>query len=143
MEDLKAHYNTCLYHASSSLFRTLARLADEHFKPLELSPTQGFILMTLKAAPGIVVGDLAIVHQLDQTTISRTLDKMVLKGLVKREGTGRAVRVFGTTRGLRKEAEAQAAWKKLRMQYTDLLGEAEVRLLAGSVSQADATVKGA
>jgi MarR family transcriptional regulator, organic hydroperoxide resistance regulator len=136
MIDIKTHYNSCLYHASSALYRALTRLSEEHFRSAELSPTQGFILMTVKAAPGIIVRDLALVHQLDPTTVSRTLDKMAAKGLIKREGTGRAVRVFNTTRGMRKEADAQAAWEKLKVAYNDIVGGGEARILANGAAKA-------
>lgn len=142
MKDIRSSYNTCLYHSNAALHRTLARMASEHFRPLDLSPTQGFILMTLKSAPGITVGDLALVHQLDTTTISRTLDRMEAKHLVKRDGTGREVRVFITTNGLKLEAEAQAAWRRLRLSYNDLLGEPQAHLLADSVTGAKAILEG-
>jgi DNA-binding MarR family transcriptional regulator len=142
MKDIRSSYNTCLYHSNAALHRSLARSATEHFRPLDLSPTQGFILMTLKSAPGITVGDLALVHQLDTTTISRTLDRMEAKRLVKRDGTGRAVRVFITTKGLKLEADAQAAWRRLRLYYNDLLGEPQAHQLADTVTRAKAVLEG-
>ncbi len=117
-------------------------MASEHFRPLDISPTQGFILMTLKNAPGITVGDLALVHQLDTTTISRTLDRMEAKRLAKRDSTGREVRVFITTKGLELEADAQAAWRRLRLNYNDLLDEPKARQLADMVTGAKATLDG-
>lgn len=142
MKDIRSIYNTCLYHSSAALHRTLSRMASEHFRPLDISPTQGFILMTLKNAPGITVGDLALVHQLDTTTISRTLDRMEAKRLAKRDSTGREVRVFITTKGLELEADAQAAWRRLRLNYNDLLDEPKARQLADMVTGAKATLDG-
>ncbi|MFN9324691.1 MAG: MarR family winged helix-turn-helix transcriptional regulator [Flavobacteriales bacterium] len=64
--------------------RVLDRSAREQFGRFELSPTQGFILITVKQAPGISVGDLAVLWVLDQSTVTKTLEKMKLKGLVQR-----------------------------------------------------------
>ncbi len=135
-KDLRSEYNTCLYHSSSSLHRRLERMADEHFKQVELSPTQGFILITLKKAPGITITDLAMVHQLDPSTITRMLDKLQDKGLVQRENFGRITRVFATEKGRRKEADAKAAWKKLRFDYGQILGTEEVDHLSDRVTSA-------
>jgi MarR family transcriptional regulator, organic hydroperoxide resistance regulator len=137
--DLRSHYNSCLFHSSSALHRRLERLAEEQFKQVELSPTQGFILITLKKAPGITTKDLALVHQLDPSTITRMLDKLEDKGLIQRENFGRITRVFATEKGRRKEADAKAAWKRLRFDYGQLIGVEEASHLAdritGSLSQ--------
>jgi DNA-binding MarR family transcriptional regulator len=71
-----------------------------------------------------VSSSLAAVLYLDQSTVMKTLDKMVIKGLVQRETIGRSVRIFLTGKGEEREADAKAAWKKLRVEYTNLLGAA-------------------
>jgi DNA-binding MarR family transcriptional regulator len=141
MNDLKSEYNQCLYHTSVAMGRSLTRLADEQFKPLELTPTMGFILMTAKTAPGVIIRDLAMVHQLDMSTISRTIDKMVAKGLVTRQGQGREMRIFNTQKGMRKEAEARGAWDKLKLAYRTLLTEGRSRHLAEQVMEADSILR--
>jgi DNA-binding MarR family transcriptional regulator len=141
MNDLKSEYNQCLYHTSVAMGRSLTRLADEQFKPLELTPTMGFILMTAKTAPGVIIRDLAIVHQLDMSTISRTIDKMVARGLVTRQGQGREMRIFNTQKGMRKEAEARSAWDKLKLAYRTLLTEGRSRHLAEQVMEADGLLR--
>jgi DNA-binding MarR family transcriptional regulator len=141
MNDLKSEYNQCLYHASVAMGRSLTRLADEQFKPLEITPTMGFILMTAKTAPGVIIRDLALVHQLDMSTISRTIDKLVAKGLVTRQGQGREMRIFNTQKGMRKEAEARSAWDKLKLTYRTLLTEGRSRHLAEQVMEADGLLR--
>lgn len=143
MSDLKSLYNQCLYHSTVSLGRTLTRMADEHFKPIEITPTMGFILMTAKAAPGIIINDLAMVHQLDASTISRTIDKLAAQGYVVREGQGREMRVFNTLKGLRKEVEAQSAWSKLQLAYRTLMTEGRSLHLAEQVTDADRLLRAA
>lgn len=143
MNDLKSEYNQCLYHSSVAMGRSLARLADEQFKPLEITPTMGFILMTAKTAPGVIIRDLALVHQLDMSTISRTIDKMVAKGLVTRQGQGREMRIFNTPKGMRKEAETRSAWDRLKLAYRELLTEERSRNLTEQVMEADGMLRGA
>ncbi len=110
-------------------------MADAQFNIVELTPTQGFILMTLKKAPGITITDLAMVHQLDPSTISRALDKLSTNGYVHREIMGKITRVFATDGGVRKEADAKAAWKKLKADYNKLVGTSEALHLARSLAK--------
>jgi MarR family transcriptional regulator, organic hydroperoxide resistance regulator len=135
MKDLLSEYNSCLYHSSSALHRWLGKIANEQFRAVELSPTEGFGLITLKAAPGIIISDMAHVHQLDATTLTKVVDNLAKRGFLRREKFGRSYRLFGTGKGDRKEADAQAAWKKLRFEYESLIGEAEATVLAQSISE--------
>ena len=141
MNDLKSEYNQCLYHSSVAMGRSFTRLADEQFKPVEITPTMGFILMTAKTAPGLIIRDLAQVHQLDMSTISRTIDKLVAKGLVTRQGQGREMRIFNTPNGMKKEAEARSAWDKLKLAYRSILTEERSRHLAEQVMEADGMLR--
>ncbi|MEO7082000.1 MAG: MarR family transcriptional regulator [Flavobacteriales bacterium] len=141
MADLRDQYNTCLYHAGAALGRSLARMAEAHFHPIEITPTMGFLLMSAKTAPGINITDLAYVHQLDQSTISRTLDKLASQSLIVRNEQDRIVEVFLTPDGELKAAEAAGAWEKLRIAYIRLLGNGESRSLAERVAKADGVLR--
>lgn len=142
MADLRSDYNRCLYHSTAALSRSLTRLAEKEFRPLGITPTMGFILMTTKAAPGIIINDLALIHQLDASTISRALDKLAAQGHIVREGLGREMRIFSTESGLRTGSEAQNAWNKLQLAYQLLLSEGRSRHLAEQVTEADAVLRG-
>ncbi len=141
MADLRDQYNTCLYHAGAALGRSLTRMAEAHFHPIEITPTMGFVLMSAKTAPGINITDLAYVHQLDPSTISRALDKLAAENLIVRNNQERIVEVFLTTEGKLKAAEATGAWEKLRIAYTCLLGDGESRSLAERVAKADGVLR--
>jgi MarR family transcriptional regulator, organic hydroperoxide resistance regulator len=136
MSTLQNDFNSCLYHASSALHRWLGRIADEYFNMVDLTPTQGFMLITLKQAPGITVKVLSEVLQLDQSTITKTLDKMKGKGLIQRELEGRTVMVFATDRGLKKEADARSAWRKLQLAYGKIIGAPEAKMMAAAITKA-------
>jgi DNA-binding MarR family transcriptional regulator len=136
MATLQDDFNSCLFHSTSALYRQLEKLAQTHFKAVKLSPTQGFILMTLKKYPSISIGDLAAVHQLDQSTITRVVDKLVSLGLVVREPFGSTTRSFLTDLGLEKVADAVMAWEKLQHAYDRVLGHERSRDLASQVTSA-------
>ncbi|HRW90241.1 MAG: MarR family transcriptional regulator [Flavobacteriales bacterium] len=129
MADLKDHFNRCLFFAAAATTRMLSRMSQEEFQKHDLSSTQGFILIIVKTAPGIIVTDLSSVLQLDQTTVTKTLNKMAGIGLLTREPFGKLVRVFLTEKGLQRELDAQAAWDKLQLRYNLAIGQAIARSL--------------
>lgn len=140
MPTLKEHFNTCLFFSSAALSRLLNRTAVKHFKVFGLSPTQGFIIMILRKAPGASISVLAEVLALDQTTVSKTIEKMEFMGLVTREPFGRSTRLFLTGKGEEREADAKSAWKKTRLAYTQLIGTGEVQHLCDVLGTAQERV---
>ncbi len=141
MPTLQDSYNTCLFHATTALARSLTKLADEHFAPLELTATMAFLLMTAKTAPGVLIIDLARVHQLDVSTVSRALDKLAFVRFIQREGVKKNIRVFITPLGEKKEADARSAWDKLKQAYALILSEPAARDLADRTAQADGQLR--
>lgn len=136
MAQLIDHFSTCLFFSSAALSRALTRVAEEQFAACDLSVTQGYILIALSKAPGITASDLAAVLFLDQSTVTKTIDRMVMKGLVQREPVGRSVRVFPTGKGDMKGEEAKAAWMKSRQVYMKAIGEPTAKLLATELAKA-------
>lgn len=136
MAHIKDHFNKCLFFASSATARALAKIADVQFKKFDLSPSQGFILITIREAPGINLSDLSLVLSLDASTVTKSVEKMALKGLVQKEPIDKNVRLFLTGKGEEREADAKAAWKKTRLTYTKLVGETEVRKLSEALATA-------
>lgn len=137
MSDLRSQYHTCLFHAAAALGRSLTRMAEEHFERAGLTPTMAFILLSTKKAQGISLAELAIVHRLDRSTISRAVDKLAAEHFVDQEKEGREVRVFLTPKGTKKAADAMAAWKKVQLDYKLILGRGEVESLTDLIAQAD------
>lgn len=142
MRSLKEEFDACLFHASAAWSRSLSKLAKAHFRAFKISPTEGLVLIAIRSTPGINVTDLALVLSLDQSTITKALDKMELKGLVQREVIDRNTRVFLSGEGEEREADAKAAWIKLRNSYTQPLGEGTVAHLAYELVRAHEKLNG-
>ncbi len=142
MPSLKEEFDACLFHASAAWTRSLVKMANAHFRAAKLSPTEGFILLAARSTPGINVSDLALVLSLNQSTITKTLGQMELKGLVQREPIDRNKRVFLTGEGEEREADAKAAWMKLRNSYTLPLGPGTVSHLTQELGRAREKLKG-
>lgn len=143
MATLQDTYNSCLFHTATALGRSLIKLADQQFAPIGLTSSMGFILMTAKTASGILIADLALVHQLDISTVSRALDKLAQAELIKREGQRKNIRIFITPKGELKEADARSAWAKVQQAYASVLSAPGALDLAHRVSEADAKLRAA
>ena len=129
-----------MFFVANSLARVLVKMADEAFRPLGLSPTQAFILMSIGREPGITMTRIARELRLDLTTITRTLDKMKTAHLIHTEPYKKTVRLIALPDGMEKVADARAAWKKLSVRYSHRLGTDRTAELAREMDLAYDTI---
>jgi len=126
----------CLYFTANSLSRTITRMADEEFSRLGLSTSHAFLLMLAADQPGISQKDLAEHLNLAQSTVSRLVDALVLRGFVEKKSSGRLVEVFPTEPGRSQLAGIHDSWRTLYERYSSILGKADSDQLTRSVLDA-------
>ncbi|MGE3680955.1 MAG: MarR family winged helix-turn-helix transcriptional regulator [Bdellovibrionales bacterium] len=96
-------FEECIYFNLNALARDLNRLWERHFTEVDLSPPLGYLLMAVLQEPGRSQRDLAEVLQLERSTITRFLETLESRGLIRRESTSADARishVFPTEKGL-------------------------------------------
>ena len=138
VSETKSSYCNCLYHAANAMARGISRIADEEFAEAEISPTQGFIVMTVVKRPGIRAGDIAKEMQLTPSTITRMLDKLEDRGMVSRSSEGKSMLVYPTPEAIGAEQRIKTAWGKMYARYTKLLGKEKGAALAQDLVRASA-----
>lgn len=138
MIEPKSSYCNCLYHAANAMARSISRIADEEFAEADISPTQGFIVMTVVKRPGIRAGDIAKEMQLTPSTITRMLDKLEERGFVSRSSEGKAMLVYPTPEALGAEQRIKTAWGKMYGRYAQALGHENGATLAQALNKASA-----
>lgn len=136
MIEPKSSYCNCLYHAANAMARSISRIADEEFAEADISPTQGFIVMTVVKRPGIRAGDIAKEMQLTPSTITRMLDKLEERGFVSRSSEGKAMLVYPTPEALGAEQRIKTAWGKMYARYAQSLGNENGAALAQALNKA-------
>jgi len=126
----------CLFFTANRLARVISRVADEEFGTVGLSPTQAFLLMLVAETPGCGQSDLGRSLALAPSTVTRAVDALERRGVVRRETAGKVTRVFPTPPGLERLPSIQAAWKRIHRRYSDILGEREGEALTSKVNDA-------
>ena len=132
----KSPYCQCLYYASNALARNISRLAEEEFAITGLPPSYAFLVMTVNNQPGISAGELAEIMMLKPSTVTRLVEKMEEKELLKRMKEKRSTLVFPTKKSVELQETIKAAWKSLFERYVKILGEEQAAVLTGQVYNA-------
>jgi DNA-binding MarR family transcriptional regulator len=131
----KTSYCNCLYFSSNALARVVTRMAEEEFAAVDLAPSYAFVIMTVNKNPGIHAGELAEIMMLTPSTMTRLVDKLESRGLVKKHSEGRITMIYPTPASVEMNDAIKAAWYKLYLRFTGVLGEENARLLTGNVFQ--------
>lgn len=128
-------YCRCMFYSANALARGTTRVAEEAFAPSGLAPSAAYVLMQVLGEPGIAPGRLAEIMMLDASTVTRVVERLERKGLLKRRTQGRRVRLMPTSaaEALRKTLSACA--KEAFRRFGVLLGPRMERL-TGQVFEA-------
>lgn len=126
----------CLLFSANALARRINTRAEAHYAPTGLSPTHGFVLMLVNKMPGIqpsIIGEQMV---LSPSTITRLVEKLEARGLVRRETQGRVSHIHPTPEGQKMDQGVREAWAKVYADYINVLGESPARQLTASVYEA-------
>ena len=131
----QATYCNCLYYSSNALARVVTKMADAEFAAVDLAPSYAFVVMTVNKNQGIHAGELAEIMMLTPSTVTRLVDKLESRGLVKKHREGRIMMIYPTAASVEISEAIKAAWYRLYLRFTHVLGEENARQLTGSVFQ--------
>lgn len=123
MEKEDSRYCGCLYYSANALARAMTRMAEAAFAPTGLAPSYAFLLMTANWKPGIQPKDISHQMQLTPSTVTRLIEKLEVKGLLKRQSEGKNTLVFPTPAGVELHPKVEACWQQLYHNYVEILGE--------------------
>lgn len=115
-------FSGCLFFNVNAFSRQLLKMAESHFKPLGLSPAHASLLLVVFHRPGLSPKELSQELRLTPSTITRFLDALSERKMIKRESRGKTTRVFPTKESLGRKAALAGAYKQLYLDYTNRLG---------------------
>lgn len=136
MDKACSKYSGCLYYSTNALARIMTKIADDIFASTGLSSSYAFLIMTVNSRPGIQPSDISKEMQLTPSTVTRLIEKMEFRGLLKRKQLGRATEVYPTDEAIQLNFKIKKAWAELNKRYSDILGKEEGKTLANSIMDA-------
>jgi DNA-binding MarR family transcriptional regulator len=127
-EQLKEIASECPGFQARATARAITRFFNTYFRPLDMTSEQFSLLIGIGAALGITVADLAAESGVDATTLSRNVQILEKRKLVRGVGRGRAGKRLELTRTGRSLLEkAVPLWREARAELAATLGENGLR----------------
>jgi len=127
----------CLFFNVNAFSRQMLKLAETSFGPLKLSPAHASLMLILYENPGISPKKLGKLLQLTPSTITRFIDALAKKKLVKRKSSGKTSAIFSTEKGHAVKPAIARAYQEFYHNYTRILGTGNAHSLALQISRAN------
>lgn len=128
LQQLKEIANECPGFQARATARAITRFFNTYFRPLDMTSEQFSLLIGIEVTPGITVADLAAESGADATTLSRNVQILEQRKLVRGVGRGRAgKRLELTSTGLSLMEKAVPLWRQARREVAVALGENGLR----------------
>jgi len=142
MKNDKSYFCNCLFFSSASFARNMSKLAEEAFAKTGWSSSHAFVMITVnRSDEGVTPTEIARELHLTPSTVTRLIDKLVQKEMVKRQFEGKHSLVSATEKSKAINDELMAAWNTLYGRYQDLLGKAFSDGLAEQLYDASEKIK--
>lgn len=133
--------DSCLFFNTNAFSRHLLKLAEAEFAGLKLSPAHASLLLLVYETPGISPKDLSRLLQLNPSTITRFVDALVKKKLLRRQARGKVAFIHPTLKAEKLRAGVASAYKRLYLKYADILGPETAILLSQNIAVANGKVR--
>jgi len=124
-----------MYFSTNALARKIEKLAVESWKPVDVSPSHGYLLMTVLEEPGIQPGALADEMQLKPSTITRLIEKLEEKKLVIRTAEGKVTNVYPTPKARQLLVKLKECMNHFSSAYCSILGKEECSTMINSMNK--------
>lgn len=112
----------CLFFSANRLSRIITKMAEASFLKTGLSPTECFAIMVLNESGTISSTTLGKILSLSPSTVTRFIDKLVLKGYCIRSYEGKNSNLTITQKGLEIQKEIEKSWEELYENYSRKIG---------------------
>lgn len=129
-------YSACLLFSANALARAITAIGDEEFGRFGLSYSHAYLLCEVVDQPGVTPTQLSQTLHLTPSTITRLVEKLEQKQLVRRESEGKKTLIYPTADGEAMYPGIAEAWKRAGARYSAAIGEKNVCQLTQQVFQA-------
>lgn len=135
-EKSTTRYSACLLFSANALARAITSIGDEEFGRFGLCYSHAYMLCEVVIQPGITPTELSETLYLTPSTITRLVEKLEQKGLVRRESEGKRTLIYATAAGEALQPAIAEAWERVGSRYAQLIGETNICQLTKQVFNA-------
>ncbi|MGF1671917.1 MAG: MarR family winged helix-turn-helix transcriptional regulator [Balneolaceae bacterium] len=125
MEDLSGN----IYINSNAIARLTSAAADNKIRPFGFTASYAFVIMAVERSPGIGQKEIGSMFHLAPSTVTRFIDKLEKKGLLKRRQNGKSVSVELTQRGKKLAGEIDRSVQDIEKELSDKMGDKYMKTL--------------
>jgi len=131
-------FERCLYFNLNALTRKVNRIWEAEFRQTGLSPPHAYLMRLVLDEPGLSQKQLAEELQLDPSTVTRFVDALAARQLVRRDTSSsdrRSATVFPTREGKRLQKKLEKIGEALFQTLRKRLGDKPFRQLVNSLRE--------
>lgn len=137
-------FERCLYFNTVALARDVDRIWNEAYSELSLIPSHAYLLRLVLAKPGLSPSEIGRELNLEKSTVTRFVDRMVSVGyLVRSTGNtehGSGQQIFATESAKEISGRLETIGEELYARMAKLIGEEELRQYADLARKARARI---
>lgn len=135
-EKSTTRYSACLLFSANALARAITSIGDEEFGRFGFCYSHAYVLCEVVIQPGITPTELSETLYLTPSTITRLVEKLEQKGLVRRESEGKRTLIYATAAGEALHPDIAEAWERVGSRYSQLIGQTNICQLTKQVFNA-------
>ena len=133
-------FERCLYFNTQALARKVNKIWTDAFKEYGLSPAHGYLMRLIIHHPGMVQKEIAEELKLEKSTVTRFIDALEEKGLLKRNKSSQSDQreqgIYPTRKGEKLGRQLDGAGNELYQRMVDVVGEEKLKQLVTLLREA-------
>lgn len=138
-------FERCLYFNVNALARVVNQIWDSAFAEFDLSPSHAYMLRLILSSPGLSPKQISQELKLEKSTITRFLDVVQKKGLVRRQksisGDAREQGIYPTKRAEKIATQLEQKGNALYQRMIDSIGKTELTSLVAQLRKTEASLR--
>ena len=128
--------SACLLFSANALARAITAIGDEEFGRFGLSYSHAYLLCEVVDQPGVTPSQLSETLYLTPSTITRLVEKLETKQLVRRVSEGKKTLIYPTLQGETLRPAIAEAQQRAIIRYAQAVGEDNIQSLTQHVFKA-------
>lgn len=120
----------CLFFTANRLSRIMTKIAEDKFSRIGLTSTEALALMILNELKKCSSSNLGNFLHLKPSTVTRFIDKLILKKYCEREHVGKMSIISLSQQGIDIQKDIEKCWESIYHEYSQKIGYEEGKELS-------------